>query len=163
MKLEVKVPAVGESVTTAEIESWEKQSGDFVKKGDILVILETDKASMEVPAEQDGLLTLRKNKGETVSVDEVIAFIDTNAQQPQEKSPSDKAPSDQKLKNQGLSTKEDSKELKRQSFSKISEWKEALSPSVRRLVETKELNPSQIKGTGKRGPSYKDRYLKSFK
>ncbi|MDE0092686.1 MAG: dihydrolipoyllysine-residue succinyltransferase, partial [Oligoflexia bacterium] len=97
-----------------------------------------------------------------VSVDEVIAFIDTNAQQPQEKSPSDKAPSDQKLKNQDLSTKEDSKELKRQSFSKISEWKEALSPSVRRLVETKELNPSQIAGTGKGGRLTKTDILKAL-
>ena len=81
MKLEIKVPSVGESVTEADIENWEKQSGDQVKKGDILVILETDKASMEVPAEKDGILSIVKNKGEKVTVGEVIAFIDTSSSQ----------------------------------------------------------------------------------
>ncbi|MCZ0931642.1 MAG: 2-oxoglutarate dehydrogenase complex dihydrolipoyllysine-residue succinyltransferase [Oligoflexia bacterium] len=133
MKIEVKVPSVGESVNTAEIESWERQSGDFVKKGDILVILETDKASMEVPAEQGGLLTVVKNKGETVSVDEVIAFIDTSSQQ---------------------NVQEEVR-----STSATPALKEALSPAVRRLVETKKLDPSQIEGTGKGGRLTKEDIL----
>ena len=79
MKIEVKVPSVGESVSTADIESWEKQTGDLVKKGEVLVILETDKASMEIPAGQEGRLETLKSKGEQVFVDEVIATIDTSA------------------------------------------------------------------------------------
>jgi len=79
MKIEVKVPSVDKSVSTADIESWEKQTGDWVKKGDILVILETDKASMEVPAEKEGRLEILKPKGTQVSVDEIIALIETGA------------------------------------------------------------------------------------
>ena len=104
MKIEVKVPSVGESINTAEIEAWEKQSGDFVKKGDVLVILETDKASMEVPAEQEGRLAILKDKGETVSVDEVIAHIDTSVQVSSfEKDSPQVASSNQSLKAKALS------------------------------------------------------------
>ena len=78
MKLEVKVPSVGESVTEAQIDTWEKNQGDLVQKGEVLVILETDKASMEIPAESDGALTILKQKGETVSVGDVLATIDTS-------------------------------------------------------------------------------------
>ena len=169
MKLEVKVPSVGESVNTAEIESWEKQSGDRVKKGDILVILETDKASMELPAEQEGLLTVIKNKGETVSVDEVIAFIDTQAQ-PTQKTPLSQQPQalpflkDQKedsesLKTQALSSEE---KLKSRDFLKNINFKSALSPAVRRLIETQSLDPSQIEGTGKGGRLTKEDILKAL-
>ena len=121
MKLEVKVPSVGESVTTAEIESWEKQSGDFVKKGDILVILETDKASMEVPAEKEGQLTVLKNKGETVSVDEVIAFIETEARK-----------ADQGITQKGSILADQS--LKEQRIFAREEWEE-LEESKKRLEQ----------------------------
>ena len=175
MKLEVKVPSVGESVNTAEIESWEKQSGDFVQRGDILVILETDKASMEVPAEQEGLLTVVKNKGETVLVDEVIAFIDISVQKTDQKTTQkDSVSADQNLKDQ----KEDNKTsepqifsgdkelsdkgLEMQKFSKNSDLKSALSPAVRRLVETESLDSSQIEGTGKGGRLTKEDILKAL-
>ncbi len=78
MKLEIKIPDVGESVSTADIGGWEKQSGALVQKGDILVILETDKASMEVPAEQSGILNILKQTGEKAAVGEVIGFIDAS-------------------------------------------------------------------------------------
>ena len=152
MKLEVKVPSVGESITTAEIESWGKQSGDFVKKGDILVVLETDKASMEIPAEQEGQLEILKQKGE-VTIDEVIAFIDTSAQNIIDKKPSAlPADSAQKLNPSSL------------AGDKINDKKEseALSPAVRRLVETKALKTSQIEGTGKGGRLTKGDVLKAL-
>ena len=180
MKIEVKVPSVGESVNTAEIESWEKQSGDSVKKGDILVILETDKASMEVPAEQEGLLTVVKSKGETVSVGEVIAFIDTRIQQTsQKKSPAHSVPSIPKREDLQNSVREIKKSLEEQSFSNTEEAnnkkeleprkfsttpdrKEALSPAVRHLIETRELDPSQIEGTGRGGRLTKEDILKAL-
>ena len=174
MKIEVKVPSVGESVNTADIESWEKQTGDLVKKGDILVILETDKASMEVPAEKDGLLTVLKNKGETVSVDELIAHIDTSVQA--ESNNKNSVPSNSSLKNQSSSTKTDTKKLETQNsfveenlhdkketgIKHSSNLKEALSPAVRRLVETESLDPSQIEGSGKAGRLTKGDILKAL-
>ena len=79
MKLEVKVPAVGESITEAVIGSWTKKSGEFVKMNDVIMLLETDKASVEVVAEKDGVLTTTANAGDTVLIGAVVGFIDTNA------------------------------------------------------------------------------------
>jgi 2-oxoglutarate dehydrogenase E2 component (dihydrolipoamide succinyltransferase) len=75
MKVEIIVPAAGESVTEADIASWSKLNGDFVEMDDVLLELETDKASMELNAETSGVLTIVKNEGETVQVGEVIGFI----------------------------------------------------------------------------------------
>jgi len=66
MKLDVKVPAVGESVTEAIIGSWTKKTGEYVKMNEVLMLLETDKASVEVVAEKDGVLTINTPAGETV-------------------------------------------------------------------------------------------------
>ena len=163
MKLEVKVPSVGESVNTAEIESWEKQSGDLVKKGDILVILETDKASMEVPAEQEGLLTVVKKKGETVRVDEVIAFIERSSQGAVKQDAfASLAPS---LKEQRVSARkgwEDLKEDKNNLRQDILNKKTDLSPAVRRWIEKESLDPAQIEGTGRGGRLTKEDILKAL-
>ena len=63
MKLDVKVPAVGESITEAVIGSWTKKSGDFVKMNDVLMLLETDKASVEVVAWSAHLGAPRARRG----------------------------------------------------------------------------------------------------
>jgi 2-oxoglutarate dehydrogenase E2 component (dihydrolipoamide succinyltransferase) len=75
MKVDIIVPAAGESVTEADIASWSKASGDYVEMDDVLLELETDKASMELNAETSGELTIVKDEGETVMVGEVIGFI----------------------------------------------------------------------------------------
>ena len=62
MKVDIKVPAVGESVHSAVIGAWQKSSGDYVRKDEILLLLETDKASMEVPGEASGQLEILKKK-----------------------------------------------------------------------------------------------------
>lgn len=148
MKIEVKVPSVGESVSTADIESWEKQPGDFVKKGEILAILETDKASMEIPAEQPGRLEILKPKGEQVFVDEVIALIETSATQGDGADFSKLGSSQSPLASQA-DIKSPKLEL---ASSKIkNQALEDFSPAVRHLLATSKLNPSQMKGTGRGG------------
>ena len=82
MKIDIIVPAAGESVTEADIASWSKDDGEYVEMDDVLLELETDKASMELNAEGNGVLTIVKEEGETVMVGEVIGFI----------TPSDDAP-----------------------------------------------------------------------
>ena len=75
MSLDVKVPASGESITSANVARWHKKSGDPVKKGDILVTLETDKVSNELEAASDGTLEILVGEGEEVSIGTVIARI----------------------------------------------------------------------------------------
>ncbi len=153
MKLEVKVPSVGESVTQAEIETWEKSEGDFVQKGDILVILETDKASMEIPAETDGVLNLVKQKGETVSVGEVIATIDTDKKE---------VPASQTYKTKPQSSH--TKILKTTNLQKdsVSSSKIKLSPSTRHLAGEHNIDPKNIPATGKDGRLTKQDILEAL-
>ena len=75
-KTEIKIPEVGESVTEAEIASWEKEQGAFVQKGEILAVIETDKASMEIPAERAGRLTVVAPAGSAAAVGAVIGFLE---------------------------------------------------------------------------------------
>ena len=77
MPIEVKVPAVGESISEVEIGEWLKKEGDFVERDDEVVIIETDKATVEVPAPESGTITkILKHPGQTASVHEVIGYIE---------------------------------------------------------------------------------------
>ena len=75
MSLDVKVPAAGESITSANVARWHKKNGDAVKKGEILVTLETDKVSNELEAAADGILEILVGEGEEVSIGTLIARI----------------------------------------------------------------------------------------
>lgn len=75
MSLDVKVPAAGESITSANVARWHKKNGDAVKKGEILVTLDTDKVSNELEADADGTLEILVGEGEEVTIGTVIARI----------------------------------------------------------------------------------------
>lgn len=79
MKYEVKVPAVGESITEATIGSWQKQNGEAIRRNDVLLLLETDKASVEVVAEHDGVLEISTQAGQTVPIGTVVGYLDAEA------------------------------------------------------------------------------------
>src|SRR5438552_15449882 len=92
MAIELKVPAVGESITEVEIGEWLKAKGDPVKKDEPVVTLESEKATVELPAPASGtLLELFKKKGDTAAVGEVIARIETDGQPPPGGKPADAA------------------------------------------------------------------------
>ena len=97
MSLEVKVPAAGESITSANVANWHKKEGDSVRKGDVLVTLETDKVSNELPADADGILHIVVGEGEEVAIGTVIATIDegsTSTPSHSEASATPEAPAD---------------------------------------------------------------------
>jgi 2-oxoglutarate dehydrogenase E2 component (dihydrolipoamide succinyltransferase) len=75
MSLDIKVPAAGESITSANVARWHKKNGDAVRKGDTLVTLETDKVSNELEADGDGTLQILVNEGEEISIGTVIGRI----------------------------------------------------------------------------------------
>jgi len=137
MKLEVKVPSVGESVTQSTIDTWEKSEGDLVQKGDILVLLETDKASMEIPAQDTGVLHIIKSNGETVLVGDVIATIDTS-QKPSLSNDSSRSKPPQvttlKNKNQNPILPNENKNKSLKDGNQNSTFPFKLSPSTRQLI-----------------------------
>ena len=79
MSLEVKVPAAGESITSANVARWHKAEGESVRKGEVLVTLETDKVSTELESPADGILHIVVGEGEEVAIGTVIAKLDESA------------------------------------------------------------------------------------
>ena len=76
MALEIKIPAVGESITEVTIAKWLKKDGEAVKRDEVIAELESDKATFELPAETDGVLKIRVAEGETIGIGTVIAELD---------------------------------------------------------------------------------------
>lgn len=135
--VDVKVPAVGESVQEAMIHKWLKASGDIVKMDDVLMELETDKATVEVTATAAGRLETLKKEGETVAIGEVIARIDPS-QATQVASVAPPAPATLPVKSTSPQAA-------------VQLTPQPLSPAVKRLVTENNLNPSDIAASGKGG------------
>src|SRR4030095_1320074 len=98
MPIEVKIPAVGESITSGVVSAWHKKSGEFVNEGEALFTLETDKVSTEIVAEKAGVLETKVPEGREVKIGEVVAIIDDTKQpgQKKEEKPKQKEPEQKK-------------------------------------------------------------------
>ncbi len=155
MKLEIKVPSVGESVKEAVLAQWFKQEGEQVQKDAALFVLETDKVTLEVVAEADGVLAIAVKEGQTVAIGAVVGTIDTAAApaaaaekpSPPEAKPSAAAPPavDQ------APVKADAPPPQKETGSPAAAAPDTLPPSVRRLVAEKKVDITQVSGTGPGG------------
>ncbi len=144
MSVEVKIPAVGESITSGTVSVWHKKSGDFVNAGDTLFTLETDKVSTEIAAEISGVLDPIVPEGQEVKIGEVVATIDDSKKAPAAKPAEEKAAAKSETKT-AAPPKEKSADAKTASPART------LSPAVRRIVDEEHLNPEKISGTGPGG------------
>src|SRR5215831_14342130 len=127
MAVEVKIPAVGESITSGIVSVWHKKSGDFVNAGDALFTLETDKVSTEIAAETSGVLDTIANEGQEVKIGEVVATIDDSKKAP------DGATSLEKKKEK-TETKAAAPAQKKSKNDEKTIEAGSLSPAVRRIV-----------------------------
>ncbi len=142
MSIEVKIPAVGESITSGIVSVWHKKSGDYVKAGDALFTLETDKVSTEITAEKAGVLTTKVDEGQEVKIGEVVATIDERAA----------PPSGGEAKAEPAKAKTAAeKPATTPGPEKRTAEADLLSPAVRRIVEEEEIDPQEIRGSGKGG------------
>ena len=82
MALEMKVPSPGESITEVEIAQWLVEDGDWVEKDQAIAEVDSDKATLELPAEASGIITLKAEEGDAVAVGDVVCLIDTEAEKP---------------------------------------------------------------------------------
>jgi 2-oxoglutarate dehydrogenase E2 component (dihydrolipoamide succinyltransferase) len=144
VSVEVKIPAVGESITSGIVSVWHKKSGDFVNAGDALFTLETDKVSTEIAAEISGVLDTIVPEGQEVKIGEVVATIDDSKKAPAAKPAEEKAPAKSETKT-SAPPKEKSADVKTASPART------LSPAVRRIVDEEHLDPEKISGTGPAG------------
>ncbi|MGA0042009.1 MAG: 2-oxoglutarate dehydrogenase complex dihydrolipoyllysine-residue succinyltransferase [Flavobacteriaceae bacterium] len=83
MIVEMKVPSPGESITEVEIATWLVANGDYVEKDQAIAEVDSDKATLELPAEVSGIITLKAEEGEAVAVGQVVCLIDTSAEKPE--------------------------------------------------------------------------------
>ncbi len=152
MSVEIKVPAVGESVTEATVGSWLKKSGEFVKRNEVLLTLETDKASVEVVAENDGVLTIITKQGETVAIGSVVGKIEPG-EAPAAQATAAKAEPKNSSEAAASPTAAPAKPAPSIAPSATSSADATvhLSPAVRRIVDEKQIDPKTVSGTGKDG------------
>jgi 2-oxoglutarate dehydrogenase E2 component (dihydrolipoamide succinyltransferase) len=141
MSTEVKIPAVGESITSGLLSGWLKQNGDTVTDGEPIFALETDKISTEVPAPASGKLQIMVAAGEEVKIGQIVAMIDAaaGASKPEPKEPAAKATVTASPK-----PKESDQE------------EAALSPAVRRLVTEEKIPVAEVAGSGRHGQVTKE-------
>ena len=82
MILEMKVPSPGESISEVEIAEWLVKDGDYVEKDQTIAEVDSDKATLDLPAEESGVITLKAEEGDAVAVGQVVCLIDTDAKVP---------------------------------------------------------------------------------
>jgi len=145
--LEMKVPSPGESITEVEIAQWLVEDGDYVEKDQAIAEVDSDKATLELPAEASGIITLKAEEGDAVAVGEVVCLIDTDAPKPEGSSDSSTS-----------SEPENKVETKKEEAPKpaTSETTKTYatgtpSPAAKKILEEKGIDASQVSGTGRDG------------
>ena len=151
--LEMKVPSPGESITEVEIASWLVKDGDYVEKDQPIAEVDSDKATLELPAEQSGVITLKAEEGEVVQVGQVVCLIDMDAAKPAgESAPkveNAEAPqAEQKVVEKPAIVQEAKKEEQPAAASYATGTP---SPAAKKILDEKGIPAAQVSGTGKDG------------
>ena len=164
MIIEVKVPSVGESVTSGVVSAWHKKSGEFVNEGEPLFALETDKVSTDIVAEKSGVLETKVPEGQEVKIGEVVAIIDDSkqgAKREKEEQPQKAQPQEKKKKTESQKKPEPVPASVDGGRLESTTQATTLSPGVRRIVEEEKLETEKITGTGQGGRLTKADVLKA--
>lgn len=155
MILEMKVPSPGESITEVEIAEWLVEDGDYVEKDQAIAEVDSDKATLELPAEAAGIVTLKAEVGDAVAVGGVVCLIDTSAAKPEggsdtkTEAPKKETPAAKEIK-----------EVKAPEV-KTSYATGSASPAAKKILEEKGVSASVVKGTGRDGRITKDDAVKA--
>lgn len=153
MILEMKVPSPGESITEVEIATWLVKDGDYVEKDQAIAEVDSDKATLELPAEASGIITLKAEEGDAVAVGQVVCLIDTSAAKPSGDTPAktEEAPKAEEKKAEAP---------KVASPAPATYVTGTASPAAKKILEEKNIDPATIKGTGKDGRITKEDAVK---
>ena len=158
MAVDVRIPSLGESVSQGVIARWIKQNGETVAVDDPLLELETDKATVEIPATAAGKLEIVKAEGETVDVGTVVARISEGGAAKAAAAPAEKPAA--ASKQETGAKPEPAPAAATPAPVREAEGSAALSPAVRKLVVENDVDPATVEGTGKGGRLTKEDVLK---
>ena len=138
----MKVPSPGESIKEVEIATWLVKDGDYVEKDQAIAEVDSDKATLELPAEESGIITLKAEEGDAVAVGAVVCLIDTSAAKPDGGAP---------VKEEGKAVEAPKAEVKAAPVAEKTYATQAPSPAARKILEEKNITPTAVVGTGKGG------------
>ncbi|WP_454999769.1 2-oxoglutarate dehydrogenase complex dihydrolipoyllysine-residue succinyltransferase [Capnocytophaga gingivalis] len=156
MILEMKVPSPGESITEVEIATWLVKDGDYVKKDQAIAEVDSDKATLELPAEASGVITLKAKEGDSVAVGQVVCLIDTDAAAPAQSAapvaevPKAEAPAAVVAPVAPAPVATPAGATGAPAASNSYATGEA-SPAAKKILAEKEIPANEVKGTGKGG------------
>ncbi|AWU43959.1 2-oxoglutarate dehydrogenase [Blattabacterium sp. (Cryptocercus kyebangensis)] len=141
MIIKVKTPSPGESITEVEVTSWLVKDGDYVSKNQVIAELDSDKATLEISAEENGVITLMEKKGKKIKVGDILCTIDTSKKRKIYEEES-KKPYPEEKKNKI------NKNKKKETVSYNKNWP---SPASKKILAEKNIPIESIQGTGKHG------------
>jgi len=155
MILEMKVPSPGESISEVEIAEWLVKDGDYVEKDQTIAEVDSDKATLDLPAEQSGVITLKANEGDAVEVGAVVCLIDTSAKAPKV----DDIEVPKKVEEKVIEKKVVETEIKVEESSFASG---SPSPAAAKILSEKNISTSSVSGSGRGGRITKEDALKAL-
>ncbi len=153
MILEMKVPSPGESITEVEVASWLVEDGDYVEKDQAIAEVDSDKATLELPAEESGIITFKAQEGDAVDVGAVICLIDMSAAKTSE--------TKKKEVTEVSEVEDSSKEDAAPATENKTYATGTASPAAKKILAEKNIDAQGIKGTGKDGRITKEDAIKA--
>ena len=147
MILEMKVPSPGESIKEVEIATWLVKDGDYVEKDQAIAEVDSDKATLELPAEASGIITLKAEEGDAVAVGAVVCLIDTSAAKPT-------GAASTEVDKPVVEAPKAEVKVEAPKVAPVAEKTYAAqtpSPAARKILDEKNIQPSDVVGTGKAG------------
>ena len=154
--LEMKVPSPGESITEVEIATWLVKDGDYVEKDQPIAEVDSDKATLELPAEESGIITLKAEEGDVVQVGQVVCLIDMSAAKPEGAAPAAEAP-----KAEAPKVEEKKEAPKAEAPVAATYASNTPSPAAKKILDEKGMEPAQVQGSGRDGRITKDDAVKA--
>ncbi|MDQ0064536.1 2-oxoglutarate dehydrogenase complex dihydrolipoyllysine-residue succinyltransferase [Chryseobacterium lathyri] len=150
--LEMKVPSPGESITEVEIATWLVKDGDYVEKDQPIAEVDSDKATLELPAEQSGVITLKAEEGDVVQVGQVVCLIDMDAAKPEGASaPATEAPKQEEAPKAAEPAKQEAPKPAAPAPAPQTYATGAPSPAAKKILDEKGIEAGQVSGSGRDG------------
>ena len=149
------VPSPGESISEVEIAQWLVEDGDYVEKDQTIAEVDSDKATLDLPAQESGTITIKAQEGDTVLVGDIVCLIDTSGKKVSKKNNDVKPPADTQKENPKV-VENKSEKKENTSHSGVP------SPAARKILDDKGVNYENVKGTGKGGRISKEDALKTL-
>lgn len=152
----MKVPSPGESIKEVEIATWLVKDGDYVEKDQAIAEVDSDKATLELPAEMSGIITLKAEEGDAVAVGAVVCLIDTDGAKPSGSAPAAEVPKAEAPKAEAPKAEVKAEAPKAAPAAAATYATGTPSPAARKILDEKNIAPATVSGTGKGGRITKD-------